>query len=192
MHKESEYAGNCIIHIMEKRNISEFMYQNFIKNLILSCIMYNLKDIGGTYKGLIGEFMFKSTRKWSVLMKCWNNEKYFRTFGKYFNSSQIHFIQQNWHSHDCLEIFFNNGKKELRMYEIKTKNENKRLHYKPKITQSTLILYQEAEKIGFHVYLAQVVLKEVWNFDTHLERFAPELFVLDKPKLYDKKIKNRY
>ncbi len=35
----------------------------FIKNQLFVSNVYNLKGYGGTYKGHVGEFMFKMTRK---------------------------------------------------------------------------------------------------------------------------------
>ncbi len=121
-------------------------------------------------------------------MKCWNKDKYVRTFGKYYNGSQINFLLQNWHSIDCLEIVFKDGKKELRIYEIKTKNEyEKKLYFKPKITASTIEIYNKARSLGFSVYFAEILLKENWNYETNLSKFKEKNFVVDRPKLYDKK-----
>ena len=123
--------------------------------------MHNLKKCNGTYKGLIGEFMFKLTRKWAVLTKCWKLEKYLMTFGKYYTPKQLQFIKEYWHSLDCLEICYVKGKKEKRLYEIKTKNEYSReIRFKPKITESSVNLYEEASHIGFSVYFAEVLWKD--------------------------------
>ena len=110
------------------------------------------------------------------------------TFGKYLTAKQIMFIKENWSSLDSLEICFENGKKEVRLYEIKTKNEyNKKLSFKQKISEYSLSLYEYAKTIGFSVYFAEVFFKNDWNYDIKIIPFDVNFFCIDQPKPYDKK-----
>lgn len=151
--------------------------------------MHNLKAMGGTYKGLIGEYMFKLTRKWAVLNKCWKPDRYLLTFSKYYNTEQINFIRNNWHSLDSLEITYKKGFKENRLYEIKTKNMYRKLMFKKhKITRAALDMYIQAQKMGFSVYLAEVFFLDDWNYHVKIKPFAGDLFFVDEMKKYDKAI----
>jgi hypothetical protein len=148
--------------------------------------MYNLRKIKGTYKGLIGECMFKHTRKKAILPKYFNKEKYKKIFGKYLSSDQLNFIIKNWYSLDCIEITFESGFKKVYLYEIKTKNQyNKRLSYKLKVTESTVRIYENAKKLGFNVKLGIVKFFDDWNFKIEIKEFAKENYCIDKPKKYD-------
>ena len=149
--------------------------------------MNNLKKLNGTYKGLIGECMFKLTRKWVVITKYWNKLKYMQIFGKYMNSVQREFILTNWHSLDAIEITFTNGKKQITLYEIKTKNEyNVKLFFKLKMTESTHRIYQIAKKAGFNTKIAIVHFTDDWNYYTKIVEFNEASYCIDKPKKYDK------
>jgi len=148
--------------------------------------MHNLKKFNGTYKGMIGECMFKLTRDKTILMKCFNKNKYLTIFSKHFTIPQKEFIQRNWHSLDAIEISYNKGK-EIKLFEIKTKNEyRKKLGFKLKITQSTANLYEYAKKIWFKVIVATVHMHNNWNYSITLTDFNLLHYCIDKPKVYDK------
>ena len=63
---------------------------------------FNLKDCGGTFKGLIGECMFKSYSKSLVLTRFFNKNKYLQIFGQYLTESQANFLSKNWYSLDAI------------------------------------------------------------------------------------------
>lgn len=56
--------------------------------------MYNLKRGKGTYKGLIGECMFKLTRRYLVVTKFFNKNKYLSIFGEKFSKKEKDFIEK--------------------------------------------------------------------------------------------------
>lgn len=150
--------------------------------------MFNLKKANGTYKGLVGECMFKMSRKYAVINKYWNREKYFLKFAKYLIEKQIEFLIKNWYSLDAIEIMFSEDQKLVVLYEIKTKNAySKELGFKPKITMSTVNLYKKAESLGFCVKIANVIFLDDWNYEIKMVDFLPGNYCIDKPKRYDKK-----
>ncbi|MFP4403216.1 MAG: hypothetical protein ACLFPJ_02610 [Candidatus Woesearchaeota archaeon] len=150
--------------------------------------MFKLKEAKGTYKGLIGECMFKLTRKYAILNKYWNKRKYFEIFGKYLNDKQINFLNKYWHSLDAIEIVFINKTKNVFLYEIKTKNiYNKSLGFKPKITKSSVLLYKKAIELDFKVNLAFVCFYNDWNYSVKIVDFSENNYYIDSKKLYDKK-----
>ncbi len=149
--------------------------------------MFKLKESKGTYKGLIGECMFKLTRKYAVINKYWNKKKYFEIFGKYLNNKQIDFLNKHWHSLDAIEIVFKNGTKKVFLYEIKTKNiYNKPLNFRPKITRSTVLLYERAIEFGFEVNIVFVCFHNDWNYSVKYTEFSEKNYYIDSQKPYDK------
>ena len=80
--------------------------------------MFNLKKGGGSFKGIIGECMFKLTNKNVVITTFFNKNKFIPIFGKYLTLEQQDFLRDNWHSVDAFELLFANGRKELVLYEI--------------------------------------------------------------------------
>ncbi|MEK6900400.1 MAG: hypothetical protein AABX05_04725 [Nanoarchaeota archaeon] len=149
--------------------------------------MYDLKEAKGTFKGTIGECMFKLTNERVVITKFFNQNKYFFVFGKYFNEKQLKFLQENWYSLDAIEINFAQGKQQIFLYEIKTRNKYRReLGYKPKMTEASHILYNQSRDYGFIPKLVTVWLYDNWNYDLNIEDFHEELYCIDKPKKYDR------
>ena len=146
--------------------------------------MHNLKEAKGTYKGLIGECMFKLTRKYAVINKYWNKRKYFEVFGKHLTQLQIQFINRHWYSLDALEISFN--PKKVTLYEIKTRNiYSTELGFKPKITESTVVIYEKGIAAGLNVKIALVELHSDWNYKVNVVDFNEDNYCIDKPKKYD-------
>jgi hypothetical protein len=147
--------------------------------------MYDLRESKGSFKGIIGECMFKETRRNLVLPKFFNRDKYFFIFGKYLSEAQADFLRQNWHSVDGIELSFERGKRII-LYEVKTKNEYKvHLGFKPKMTLATHTLYQKAKSLGFVVKLAIVHFHEDWNYSVTVDDLNPGGYCIDAPKKYD-------
>lgn len=151
--------------------------------------MKNLKECNGTYKGLIGECMFKLKQKNAVINKYWNKRKYFEIFGQHLTNKQMEFLNDYWHSLDAVEINFKIGQKKKVIYEIKTINAYKRRQYlKPKINHSSILLYQKALSLGFEVQLAYVCLHEDWKFSIEFVEFSKDNCYVNWTKTYDKEI----
>lgn len=153
--------------------------------------MYNLKRSGGTFKGLIGEAMFKITRENLILTRFFNKNKYLRIFGKYLSPIQKDFLFNNWYSIDALEIDYSSYPRGIILYEIKTLNNNfipslNGLNKIPKITLNSYNLYNYAVSLGFNVFVAYVLLNSNWDYDIKIEDFTKCKFSIDKPKNYDK------
>lgn len=150
--------------------------------------MFNLKRGGGSFKGIIGECMFKLTNERVVITKFFRKDKYIPIFGKHFTPEQIEFLQNNWYSIDAIDILFSNGKKEIVLYEIKTRNRyNKELDFKPKMTQETHNLYHHAKTLNFSVKIVTVWLYDDWEYDLETKEFDAKDYYIDAPKRYDHK-----
>ncbi|MBI4919546.1 hypothetical protein HY837_06450 [archaeon] len=149
--------------------------------------MYNLRKINGSFKGTIGECMFKMTRKWAILPRFFSKQKYFTIYRRHLTESQLNFIKDNWYSIDAIEVIFEKRKKEVILYEVKTKNKYAvDLAFMPKMTLSTHQVYNKAKELGFIVKLAIVELHENWEYTINLMDFSEEKYCIDTPKKYDK------
>ncbi len=149
--------------------------------------MYNLRTGGGSFKGIIGEYMFKLPNKNVVLTRFFNKPKYFSIFGKYFTPKQLSFLQENWYSIDAIDIVFNNGAKEVILYEIKTRNKYySNLPFKPKMTLETHHLYHQAKQLQFITKIATIWLYDNWDYDIEISDFDERYYCVDRPKPYDK------
>ena len=146
-------------------------------------IMYNLKKCGGSFKGIIGECLFKLTNDKVIVTKFFNKSKYLDIFGGYFNEEQKLFLINNWYSIDAIDIFPN-----ITLYEIKTRNRYaKPLYFKPKMTLQTHNLYNEAKRLKFNVVMITIWLNEEWDYDVEMQEFDEKNYCIDKSKRYDKK-----
>ena len=153
--------------------------------------MYNLKRGGGTYKGIIGECLFKLTRKYLILPKFFNKKKYFGIFGDRFSDRQLEFLDLNWHSIDALEFIYEQGIRKITLFEIKTLNDFyfeklKGINRIPKFTKNTIDMYSSALNNGFDVKVAIVWLKENWDYDVEILDFEECRYFTNDPKKYDK------
>jgi len=152
--------------------------------------MYNLKKCRGTYKGLIGECLFKLTRKYLIITRFFNKSKYFNLFGKKFSKVELDFLDRNWFSIDAIEFDYTKTPRRVVLFEIKTLNNYsdytfRKSYWLPKMTLSTSGIYKEALKKGFEVKVATVWLKDNWDYDVEITDFEKFKYVIDKPKKYD-------
>jgi hypothetical protein len=150
--------------------------------------MYNLKEGKGTYKGLIGECMFKLTKPHAIVTKFFNKRKYSEIFGGKFSEFEKEFVDKNWFSIDAIEFDYSIKPRRIVLYEIKTVNEykNPSPNWGIKMTLSTHQTYNEALKLGFDVKFAIVHLLDNWNYNIEIIDFNKSEYYIDKPKLYDK------
>ncbi len=148
--------------------------------------MFNLKESNGTYKSLIGECMFKLTKRYVVINKYWSKTRYFAIFGSHLTRQQMEFLNDYWHSIDAIEIDFSKGKKII-LYEIKTKNMNKKISgFKPKITETAVLLYNKAIETGFFVQIATICFHNNWNYSIQLLDFTEQNYQIGEQKPYDR------
>lgn len=152
--------------------------------------MYNLKEGKGTYKGLIGECLFKLTRKYLVVTKFFNKNKYFEIFGEKLSIEERNFISQNWFSIDAIEFDYTQNPRKIILFEIKTKNKysNPKSNWEIKMTLATHNMYNQALKIGFDVKVVIVWLLDNWEYDIEIQNFKDNHYYIDKPKKYDRLI----
>lgn len=154
--------------------------------------MYNLKRGIGTYKGTIGECLFKLTRRYLIVTKFFNKNKYFSIFGGRLLEKERNFLDENWFSIDALEFDYSTKPRKIVLFEIKTLNDFyysklNGLNRIPKLTLATVNMYKEALDIGFEVKIAIVWLKENWDYDIEIVDFSKCKYLVDKPKKYDKR-----
>ncbi|MBU4502397.1 MAG: hypothetical protein KKA79_07405 [Nanoarchaeota archaeon] len=146
--------------------------------------MYNLKKGKGTFKGNIGECMFKLTKKKLFLTRFHSKYKVLNLISKFLSFEQKSFLKNNWFSLDGIELVDS----KIIIYEIKTKNRyRKRLKYRPKTTSNTLDLYNHAIQLGFIVKIVFVWLEKDWDYSLEFKDFNPSILHCDKSKPYDKK-----
>ncbi len=149
--------------------------------------MYNLKNGRGTFKGLIGECMFKLTNKNLILTRFFAKSKFFQIFGNRLTLDQKRFLMEKWYSLDALEWNYKVNK--LQIFEIKTENQKfnvKSSWRKPKMTLATHNLYKHALKLNFQVQIALITLLDNWNYNVKILDFNESNYCIDKPKKYDK------
>ena len=151
--------------------------------------MYNLKEKTGTYKGLIGECLFKLTRHYLILTRYFNKNKYLTVLGDKLSKEEKEFIDKNWFSLDAIEFDYQQTPRKVVLFEIKTLNKqyNPNTFWLPKISSSEYNIYKEALTLGFDVMVAFVNLLDDWNYSVEIKNFDDVQFSIDKPKLYDKK-----
>jgi hypothetical protein len=153
--------------------------------------MYNLKRGGGTYKGIVGECLFKLTRRYLILPKFFNKEKYFKIFGERLSKDEANFIDNNWHSLDAIEFDYTKNPRKVVLFEVKTLNDVyyhklNGLNRIPIFTDSSVKMYKGALQNGFDVRVAKVWLKDDWNYDVEIVDFDKCNYQIDSPKKYDK------
>lgn len=153
--------------------------------------MYNLKKVSGSYKGWIGECLFKVTRKYVILTRFFSKNKYFKIFEDKLTNDEKQFLDKNWFSIDALEFDYTKLPRRLVLYEVKTLNDyfNSKLNGLnriPKITLNSYKMYTEALVRGFDVKVVFVWLRNSWNYDIEIFDFNKCKYYVDKPKLYDK------
>lgn len=148
--------------------------------------MFNVKSMGGTFKGLVGESLFKATEKYVVLPRFFGKWKYRQVFGKYLTVEQLAFLEQYWYSLDAIKISFEKGK-EIILFEVKTRNKYE--HAAPfwitKFSQSSVEIYKQALLLDFKVRIATVWLHDNWEYSVEIEDFQEEGCYVDGPKKYD-------
>jgi len=154
--------------------------------------MYNLKRGRGTYKGLIGECLFKLTRRYLIVTNFFNKKKYMRIFGEKLNLEERNFLDKNWFSIDAIEFDYSKSPRKVVLFEIKTLNDFyyvklNGLNRIPTLTKNTSEMYREALEKGFDVKVAIIWLKENWDYDVEIIDFNKCKFFIDKSKKYDKK-----
>ncbi len=155
--------------------------------------MFDIKKFNGTFKGIIGECMFKLAFPKINLTNFYPSDRFLSYFNKTLTSEQILFLKKHWYSIDAIEV-----KKEEKensceyrfiLYEIKTRNRYaKELSFKPKMTRETHVVYHEAEKLGFVCKIATIWLETDWNYSIELQEYNRQFYCIDKPKKYDKKV----
>ena len=148
--------------------------------------MQNVKSIGGTFKGLIGECLFKVTDDRLTLTRFFGRNKWLELFGERLSESQRNFIFKNWYSLDVVRI--PRPGDQACIYEVKTRNRYKRMepHWINKFSARTTILYKEATSLGIQVFVTTVWMEDDWNYSIEIKPFSESEYVVDSPKRYDR------
>ena len=140
--------------------------------------MPNLRRLGGTYKGLIGEIMFVSSNTQYILPRFHPKNKYLGNME--LDNEKRRFLDENWYSIDAISY---DGKY---IIEIKTRNSySGYLPYKPKASQKSIQILVSAAATGFAVSVATVWFKENWEFEIEVKPFKSDELHADSKKRYD-------
>tara|TARA_Y100000034_G_scaffold136768_1_gene215578 strand:+ start:15177 stop:15629 length:453 start_codon:yes stop_codon:yes gene_type:complete len=150
--------------------------------------MYNLREGKGTFKGLIGECMFKLTRKNLILTRFFGKNKFFKIFSTKISYLEREFLYKNWFSIDAIEFDYSQKPRKIVLFEIKTQNyyRNRKFNWKPKMTLATHNIYKEALRLEFDVKMVIIELYDAWDYDAKIKDFNESDYYIDKPKRYDK------
>ena len=149
---------------------------------------YNLLHFGGTFKGIIGECMFKLANPKITLTAFYPKKRFIGYFSNSLTKEQIKFLNSHWGSIDAIDVKRIQNKNIFVLYEIKTRNRYKKdLHYKPKMTHATHIIYEYAKNLGFNISLVTIWLEHNWNYIIQLSEYNQKNYCIDKPKKYDNK-----
>ncbi len=147
---------------------------------------YNLRKLKGTFKGIIGECMFKLIRKSSFLTWFTRYNEFISYNKQYISQREADFLRRFWHSIDAVEIKDNR----LVIYEIKTKNYYSAYYekrFQPEITKASYNAYMLAKKIGIRVWLVKILFFDNWKFSICYKEINRSNCFIDKEKRYDKK-----
>ena len=140
--------------------------------------MLNLRRLGGTYKGLIGEIMFVASNTKFILTRFHPKHKYLENMD--VDDGKRRFLDKNWYSIDALSY---DGQQ---LIEVKTRNTySGYLPYKPKASQKSIQMLVLATEIGFVVDVATVWFKENWEFEIEIKPFKSDELHEDSKKRYD-------
>ena len=66
--------------------------------------------------------MFKLTRRYLIVTKFFNKNKYFKIFGEKLSEQEKNFIDKNWFSIDAIEFDYTKNPRKVVLFEIKTRN----------------------------------------------------------------------
>ena len=156
--------------------------------LVLHFLMHNLKSVCGTFKGVIGECLFKAAFPNVILTKFTNKHRFTQNYPFYVSEDKMNFLFDNWHFIDAFGLDSIN--RTLIIYEIKVKDdyENANDFWKIRMTASTVDIFNKAVAIGVNVKVVTVHLYDDWNFDFDLKDFTESDYCINKPKFWDKKL----
>ncbi len=144
--------------------------------------MENLKAFYGTYKGMIGECMFRLANEKIILTRFAHKKPIIKKYKKILKKQKARFLKRNWHSIDALEF----QQDKIILYEIKTKNAFKNRFSRPKMTLHSQKVYEQAKILGFEVRLVFVILHNNWQYEIRRLAFKKRYYRIDKPKRFDK------
>lgn len=147
--------------------------------------MHNLKEIKGTFKGLIGECLFKVTSNRIFLTRFHPKKVFINYYIKFLSQKQISFLELNWYSLDAVEYSYSD--KKVIIYEVKTRNKySVEIPYKPKATASSIQIYETAKSSGFVIKSVTVYLHDNWQYEVKIEDYSEKNYFIDRTKKYDK------
>ena len=146
--------------------------------------MHDLTTKNGSFKGYIGECMFRLAEPRAYLVRYIGKSWYIETHCQQLSDAQHEFLQKYWYSLDAISV----DTTKITLYEVKTRNEYSynNPQWKNKFTKSTVDIYRKALSLGFTVLVATVVLHKNWQYDILLEPFDHAIYCIDAPKKYDR------
>jgi hypothetical protein len=141
--------------------------------------MNSLKKASGTFKGLIGECMYRIENPRIILTHFQPKELAIRQLREIYDDKQIAFIFANWDTIDAIAT------NETTVYEIKTRCGDYG-KYKLRVMANCHNTLKKAARIGITPKLIKVIFEEDWLFRVEETDYLDEHLEVIVPKKYNK------
>ena len=122
----------------------------------------DVRMIGGSYKGIIGEAVFAATFTEYILTRFHPKNRYLAKLK--ITRDQQSFLDKHWYSVDAVST------QEPHIVEVKIWSQKSRKHrYKPRASLKTIELMERSRDVGFRPFLAFITLRDNWIVDVILQ-----------------------
>jgi hypothetical protein len=160
--------------------------------------MLSVREFKGSYKGLIGECLFKFKHKYAVLTQLANPDTYLEKRPYTLPKEMIAFLKSNWTRIDAFEVLLNHDMSLLavNIFEIKTRNQYKYIlpgHVELRVSPEVDKAMKSAKEYGIGAYLAKVMLFDDWRFDVEIISYdSAPVTVCEQPNYSERKASDRW
>ncbi len=160
--------------------------------------MLNVRDFGGSYKGLIGECLFKFSHKYAVLTQLANPATYFDKRPYTLSETTKRFLIDNWTRIDAIEVLLDASMniREVNIYEVKTQNYDREKAFsymRPSVSFNVDAVFRAAARYGINAHLAKVFLLNDWSFDITISPYnSTDVFVCERPSYNDRNASKKW
>jgi hypothetical protein len=127
----------------------------------------DVRMIGGSYKGLIGEAVFAATFTEYILTRFHPKNRYLTKLT--ITRDQASFLDKHWYSIDAVST------REPCIVEVKIWSQKSRKHrYKPRASLKTIEVMERSRDFGFRPLLAFITLRDDWVVDIILQDWCTD------------------
>ena len=145
--------------------------------------MHNLKKQTGTFKGTIGECMFRIVYNKVIINRFFNKQRCLDYYYNYFTKNQLNFLDTYWSSIDAFEVDEKN--KKIILYEIKIRAaEYKNMDYPMRLSPRIAQIYKKAPELSFETKLAIVWFCNNWEYYIEIINFDDGYYYIDHSQNY--------